>query len=167
MLNPRALYWNRSLEVARDFRRGPLRRSSWHRALRREVSPARMLALAGRAPFVLPRHALRRWYARRTGADELDQALEQLLDAGTRLHFFFSGNEPLYEELELEGRLDQFDHLPNVSLDMLPGRDHTLRPFEAQRAAHQALDRALDAELTDVGRQRRRAAPAAAPPRAA
>ncbi len=150
MLNPRALFWNPSLAVARDFRRGLLRLSSWRRVLRREVPLARMFALAARAPLVLPRRALMRWYARRRGRDELDQALDRLLDSDKHLHFFFSGNEPLYEELKLEGRLQQFERRPNTSLELIPDRDHTLRPFQAQRAAHQALDRALGEELRRV-----------------
>lgn len=153
MLNPRALFWSPSLAIARDFRRGPLRLSSWRRVLRREVPLARMSTLAVRAPFVLPRRALARWYARRRGGDEVGQALDRLLDADKHLHFFFSGNEPLYEELELEGRLDQLDRRPNMSLELIPDRDHTLRPFQAQRAAHRALDRALDEELRRVPAQ--------------
>jgi hypothetical protein len=81
------------------------------------------------------------------------QALDRLLDADKHLHFFFSGNEPLYEELELEGRLDQLDRRPDMSLELIPDRDHTLRPFQAQRAAHRALDRALDEELRRVPAQ--------------
>jgi pimeloyl-ACP methyl ester carboxylesterase len=150
MLNPRALFWNPSLAISRDFRRGLLRLSSWRRVLRREVPLARMFTLAVRAPLVLPRRALTRWYARRRGRDELDRALDRLLDSDKHLYFFFSGNEPLYEELELEGRLEQLDRRANVGLELIPDRDHTLRPFQAQRAAHQALDRALDEELRRV-----------------
>jgi hypothetical protein len=84
---------------------------------------------------------------RRSGRDELDKALDRLRETGKQVHFFFSGNEPLYEEFKREGRLDQLDRRPSVSLEIIPGRVHTLRPFEAQRAAHRALDRALDGEL--------------------
>lgn len=151
MLNPRTLFWNPSQQVARDFRRGLFRRSSWRRALRGEVPLTWMLALAVRAPFVLPRRALTRWYTRRRGSDELDQALDRLLDTDKQVHFFFSGDEPLYEEFKLEGRLSRLDSRPNVALEMIPGRVHTLRPFEAQRAAHRALDLALDRQLERVG----------------
>jgi dienelactone hydrolase len=147
MLNPRTLFWNPSQQVARDFRRGLFRRSSWRRALRGEVPLTSILALALRAPVVLPRRALSRRRERRGGRDDLAQALDRLRDSGKPVHFFFSGNEPLYEELELEGRLRQLDRWPNMSLELIPNRDHTLRPFEAQRAAHEALDRALQGEL--------------------
>jgi dienelactone hydrolase len=154
MLNPRTLFWSPTQQIARDFRRGLLRRSSWRRALRGEVPLASMLALAIRAPFVLPRRALSRWYARRNGQDDLNRALDQLLDTNKYIHFFFSDNEPLYEEFKLEDRLGKLGRWPNVSHGSIPNRDHTLRPFEAQRAAHQALDLALEEELSRVGSSR-------------
>lgn len=146
MLNPRALFWDPALETARDLRRGVLRTSSWPKILRGEVPLARMIALALDAPFMLPRRAIRQRRARR-GGDELDRALDRLRDDDKRLRFIFSGNEPLYEEFGLEGRLDQLDCWPNVSLELIPGHDHTLRPFLAQQRAHEALDRVLEEEL--------------------
>ncbi len=80
----------------------------------------------------------------------MNRALDRLLDTNKYIHFFFSSNEPLYEEFELEDRLGKLGRRPNVSLKSLPNRDHTLRPFEAQRAAHQALDLALEDELVRV-----------------
>lgn len=150
MLNPRTLFWSPTQQIARDFRRGLLRRSSWRRALRGEFPLASLLTLAVRAPFVLPRRALNRWYARHSGRDDLKQALNRLFDTNKHIYFFFSDNEPLYEEFKLEGRLGKLDRRPNVSLESIPNRDHTLRPFEAQRAAHRALDLALDNELGRV-----------------
>jgi hypothetical protein len=41
-------------------------------------------------------------------------------------------------------RLEQW---PNVELESLPGRDHTLRPINAQRAGHDFLDRQLASEI--------------------
>ncbi|MGA9874561.1 MAG: alpha/beta fold hydrolase [Solirubrobacteraceae bacterium] len=147
MINPRTLFWNPSIEVARDFRRGLLRRSSWPKILRGEVSPGRMVTLAYRAPLVLPQRRLAAWRARHSGGDELDRALDRLRDTDKHLQFLFTGNEPLHEELGLEGRLDHLDRWPNVTLRLIPGRDHTLRPYESQRSAHKALDLALNREL--------------------
>ncbi len=59
----------------------------------------------------------------------------------------FSGHEPLYEELELEGRMQRMERWPNVGFDFVPGRDHLMKPPAAQRVVNQALDRALEAEL--------------------
>jgi len=150
MLNPRTLFWDPSLATVRDYRRGLLRPSSWRSVLRGEVPVSRILALLRQAPLVLPRRVIARQYARRTGGDELDRALDQLRDNGKHLQFLFSGNEPLREELEQEGRLDQVDRWPNVGVDFLPGRIHTLRPLPSQRSAHEALDRALNSELQRI-----------------
>ena len=147
MLNPRALFWDPSLETARNFRRGLLRLSSWRRVLRGEVSPAEMATFARRAPFALLRRGAAQWRAGRAGEDELDRALDRLRDTGKHLQFIFSGNEPLHEELERQGRLDRGDRWPNLELALVPGRDHTLRSLYSQQHAHDALDRALDREL--------------------
>lgn len=142
MLNPQALFWDESLEAARDLRRG-LRSSSWRKLLRGEVPLERMTALAYRAPLALPRRALARRSARRRGESELDHAFDRLRDSGKILRFIFSGNEPLREELERDGYMDQRDRWPNISFEFIPGEIHTLRPFQSQQRAHEALDRAL------------------------
>jgi pimeloyl-ACP methyl ester carboxylesterase len=148
MLNPRALFWDPLLEATRDFRRGVLRTSSWRRVLSGEVPPGRIIALASRAPLALPRRAVARWSAHRADDDELDRAFDRLRETGKRLQFIFSSNEPLYEELELDGRLERLARRwPNIGFDFIPGRDHTLRPFQSQRSANEALDRALEQEL--------------------
>ena len=152
MLNPRALFWDPSLETARNLRRGLLRLSSWRRVLRSEVSPAEMATLAWRAPFALLRRGATRWSAGRAGEDELDRALDRLRDTGKHLQFIFSDNEPLHEELEQQGRLDRGDRWPNLELALVPGRDHTLRSLYSQQHAHDRLDRALDRELAGISR---------------
>jgi dienelactone hydrolase len=142
MLNPQALFWDESLEAARDLRRG-LRSSSWRKLLRGEVPLQRMTAVAYRAPFTLPRRALARRSAHRRGESELDHALDRLRDTGKTLRFIFSGNEPLREELERDGYMNQHDRWPNTSFEFIAGEIHTLRPFHSQQRAHEALDRAL------------------------
>jgi pimeloyl-ACP methyl ester carboxylesterase len=142
MLNPKALFWDQSLEVARDLRRG-LRSSSWRKLLRGEVPLERMTALAYRAPFALPRRVLAQRSARRRGEIELDHAFDHLRDTGKILRFIFSGNEPLREELERDGYMNQRDRWPNISFEFIPGEIHTLRPFRSQQRAHEALDRGL------------------------
>jgi hypothetical protein len=143
MLNPRALFWDESLEASRALRRGVLRTSSWRKLLRRQVPLARMWDLVYRAPFALPRRALARRSARRRGENELEQALDRLRDNGKMLRFIFSGDEPLCEELELDGYMAGLGRWPNASVEFIPGRIHTLRPVQAQHGAHAALDRAL------------------------
>jgi hypothetical protein len=82
------------------------------------------------------------------GANALDLALDRLRDSGKRILFVFSGNEPLHEEFQSEGRLDHADRWPNVDFSFIPGTDHTLRPIRSQHAAREALDRALEQLLS-------------------
>jgi pimeloyl-ACP methyl ester carboxylesterase len=147
MLNPQSFFGDPSLDTARVLRRG-----SKSKVLHGEVPLAQIVALARGIPPMVLRRARARWHARRDGGDELDRALDQIRDDGKRLRFMFSDHEPLYEELELEGRLQRMDRWPNVDFDFIPGQDHLLRPPMAQRSAYAALDNALEAEL------RRRAA---------
>lgn len=142
MLNPQSLFWNPSLGTARVLRRG-----SRLKVLRGEVPLSQIVALAYGVPAMVARRARARWQARRAGGDELDRALDRLRDTGTHLQFMFSGLEPLYEELELEGRMKRMDRWPNVGFDLIPGQDHLMKPPAAQRLAHEALDRALEGEL--------------------
>ena len=146
LLNPQALFWDPSLEITRDFRRGMLRASSWQTVLRGEVPLARIAAFVRQAPFVLPRRGLA-WRSTRADRERIPHALDRLRASQKQLCFIFSGNEPLYEELEMEGLLEQLDRWPNVEFKRIPGEVHTLRPFNSQRAAHEALDRALEQEL--------------------
>jgi dienelactone hydrolase len=151
MVNPRAIFWDETLETSRDLRRGLLRPSAWRKLLRPEVrsemSVGRIFKLAVQMPFALPRRAIKRWYARHIGGDEFDRALDEMAAADKHLQFLFSENEPLHEEFVREGRLARLRERANVSVDEIPGRDHTLRPFESQRCAHEVLDRALEREL--------------------
>lgn len=152
MLNPRALFWDPTLEAARDYRRGALRVSSWRKAITSgDVTPSRVLALARELPVAIPRRALARRRARRGEGDRLDLAFDALRDEGKHLHFHFSGGEPLLEELEIEGRIEAMPRWPNITIGHLPGAVHTLRPPEAQRAAHAALDSCIAVELEREG----------------
>jgi alpha-beta hydrolase superfamily lysophospholipase len=160
MLNPQALFWDESLEASRAMRRGVMRTSSWRKLVRGQVPLERMRDLAYRAPVALPRRALARRSARRRGENVLEDALDRLRDTSKTLRFIFSGNEPLCEELELEGYLARLDRWPNVTIEFIPGHIHTLRPLQSQRGAHQALDRALADMLGDAGRAPMKASPA-------
>ena len=62
----------------------------------------------------------------------------------------FSAEEALYLELEREGFLARAHRWPTLRLEHLPGRDHTLRPIAAQRAARALLDRELERELERI-----------------
>jgi len=151
LLNPRALFWDPTLDATREVRKALLRSSAWRKVLRGEVPIERMAGLAYRTPGVLARRAaarVARGAARQArGGDRLDLAFDRLRDEGKRIELMFSSGEPLYEELESEGRLDRLDRWPNIGLQMIAGNIHTLRSANAQASAHQALNRVLDVEL--------------------
>lgn len=151
MLNPRALFWDASLGAARDFRRGLLRPSQWRRI--REVPTTRRLALARwalRWVLTLPVRILTRAAGGAQGDDVVSRALDRLRDTDKRAVFVFGGHEPLHEELTQTGVLQDLSRWPDLEVELIAGRDHTLRPTWAQREAHAVLDRALATELDRV-----------------
>jgi hypothetical protein len=118
--------------------------------VRGDVQRSRVGSVIREAPRSLLRRALARMQALGDG-DQVDLVFDLLRDAGKQLLFVFSENEPLHEELERQGRLPRNERWPNIKLELLPGRDHTLRPHYSQERAHEALDRALDRELARGG----------------
>jgi alpha-beta hydrolase superfamily lysophospholipase len=142
MINPHAFFWAPSVGEDRGTRR-LLRRASWRRILAGEVPFRRIVLVAGRTLIVLAGIG-RRGQSRR---HELDRALDQLRDSHKHVMLAFSGGEPLFEELKRDGRLDRIGRWPNLTLEVLPGREHILQTLRSQRAAHLALDRALERAL--------------------
>jgi len=74
---------------------------------------------------------------------ELDSALDAVMASGKRVLLLFSEHEPLYDEFTRSGRIERLASTPNVTIERIRVRDHTMRPSWAQRQAHSALDRAL------------------------
>jgi alpha-beta hydrolase superfamily lysophospholipase len=146
MLNPRTLFWDASQETVRYLRRGLLQPSSWGMVLRGDVHHSRVGNVIRETPRSLLRRAAARVHAI-GDSDQIDGVLDLLRDGGKQLLFVFSEKEPLHEELERQGRLPRSERWPNIKLELIPGRDHTLRPHYSQERAHEALDRALDREL--------------------
>jgi alpha-beta hydrolase superfamily lysophospholipase len=158
MLNPGALEWRTDLVRRRNARR--IRRLGdpawWRRLVRGQVRVSRMRAIATAA--------LSEGLRGRIGGGSLGvgqagpgrpetapAAIIERLDArGTTVAIAFSNDEVLHDELARDGFLDRIETLPNVHLETLPGRDHTLRPVIAQRAVHDLLDRALLADLARI-----------------
>ena len=156
LLNPGALEWRTDLVRRRDARR--IRRLAdpawWRRLVSGQVRFARIRKVAAAALG----EGLRR-PGRALAASTLEDAprdgapaaiLDRLAARGTTVVIAFSGDEALRDELARDGVLDHIATLPNVRLETLPGRDHTLRPIVAQRAVHELLDRALAADLEPV-----------------
>ena len=160
LLNPRALFWEESLQPVRDFRRGALNPMKWRKL--RLIPRWRYVAFARwvlASPARLAARAVAR-ILRRHPPDRVGLALDRLSATRTHLLLLFSDREPLYEELTDSGLLSRLEQWPNITLERVIGRDHTLRPLISQRQAHEALDRALarDLAVTRTGSDPRDAA---------
>jgi alpha-beta hydrolase superfamily lysophospholipase len=147
MLNPRTLFWDASQETVRYLRGGLFQTASWRMVLRGEVARSRVGGVIREAPRSLLRRALSRVQGLGDG-DQTDLVFDLLRDSGKQLLFAFSENEPLHQELERQWRLPRNERWPNIKLELIPGRDRTLRPHYSQERAHEALDMALDRELS-------------------
>jgi alpha-beta hydrolase superfamily lysophospholipase len=159
LLNPGALDWYPDLVESRQAARlHRLRHLAWwRRILGGGVPVERMLTTAGavarhagRALARLPRRIIRRDRVAPDMTSSSSAILERLSAAGTTVVMAFSSDEPLYLELERDGFLAKVHRWPMLRLERLPGRDHTLRPIAAQRAAHALLDRELGRELERI-----------------
>lgn len=155
LLNARALSWDSAFERRREARKlgRLLDRRSWRRFLRRETGMPRLRAVAWALASGVRVAAVN--LPSRLGAgrraerheDQVAATLDRLRDTRTKVVMAFSDDEPLHAELEAHGLMNRLDSWPNLTTARLPGRDHTLRPIVAQRAAHELLDQALEAEL--------------------
>jgi pimeloyl-ACP methyl ester carboxylesterase len=149
MVNPRVLVWDPGLAPARDLRAlisQPLSLSKIYR----EASFKRV-RMMGRWLLAAPRQSISSRRSRRpdrvSAVSEVDAVLDRLRGAQSRALLLFSEHEPLRDELERSGRMAMLRQWPNVTVEHVAVRDHTLRPSSAQRHVHQILDRALDREL--------------------
>ena len=156
IINPRAMVWDADLLTRREAQKVQrlLEPALWTRIARGEVAPSRMLGVS-RAVAARTVAAVRALPARWRGVDRdaaVTKVVERCLDAlsanRTRVLLAFSGEEPVHDELDAAGILGRLGDWPNVSLERLPGDDHTLRPVAAQGALHRLLDRELDGLLT-------------------
>jgi pimeloyl-ACP methyl ester carboxylesterase len=148
LVNPWTLVWYPELEDEREARKAArvVQRRWIAKLFKGEVAWSKLAALgrsmladAGRRARGIGR--ARR--VRRRRRAELDAALDRLRDAGVRLTIAFSAEEPLREELADLNFAAELRRWPNLTIAELPGADHTLRPYGAQRA----LAELLDAEL--------------------
>ncbi len=147
MINPRMLFYDRLIETERDNRMRVLRTSEWPRVLRGQVPLTRAVSLAARAVATIPRQTLEGKRVRSSRRAAIDRALDHLRDTDKNVQFFFSGDEPLREELEIEKRLSHLERWPNVRVHYLPGSNHTLRSFVAQVSATDMLNQAIGEEI--------------------
>jgi dienelactone hydrolase len=137
-INAGVLEWSPLL--LRDRRLQPLRES-----LRRH-KPAELPDLTR----VIERR-LRGKASRALGGDSLTKSFDRLRDRNTKVMLLFAELEPQLHELSRDGYLSRLERWPNVTVERLPGRDHTLRPRPMQEHAHAALDRMLSEVLVSSG----------------
>ncbi len=151
MINPRALFWDEDLEYARSRRMvgRAFTASMWRRALRGEIPARKAASIVGSAIRSIPRLRAARRSERRRLAEVLS-AFDQLSQNHRDVTLVFGENEPLHAELERAGLLDRLDRWPNLELEALHSRDHSLRPIAAQQELAAVLDRSL-ARLSGEG----------------
>jgi dienelactone hydrolase len=144
MLNPRVLHWHPRLDASRDARK-----------LAERVHTARFWR---RAPTYLPRLLPLLWSALRpfdrpvakTRA-QIIRSFDRLRDRGQKATLIFCDGEPLREELEAGGLLRDDGRWPNLTVELVPGRDHTFRPVWMHAPVHEAVDRALERAIPPKG----------------
>ncbi|MGB9182849.1 MAG: hypothetical protein WCB67_02205 [Solirubrobacteraceae bacterium] len=148
LINLRAVIWDPGLNPARDLRALVSEPLSLSR-IRRVATAPRVKALIRwliKAPFRRLRSLVAGDLKGAPGEGQAQALLEVIVNSGRRVLLLFSEREPVYEELLRSGRSQELSAAPNVSLERIPVRDHTLRPVWAQGELHAALDRALARE---------------------
>jgi alpha-beta hydrolase superfamily lysophospholipase len=141
-INAGVLEWSPLL--LRDRRLQPLRES-----LRQSLRGRNLNDLPDLTRVIARR--LRGKAARALGGDSLARSFDRLRDRNTTVLLLFAELEPQLHELDRDGYLSRLQRWPNVTVDRLPGRDHTLRPRPMQEHAHAALDRMLSEVLVSNG----------------
>lgn len=148
LINLRAVIWDPDLGPARDLRALvslPLSVSRIRRVATAQRVKALIRWLIG-APFRRVRARFKGRVQSDEGERQAQALLEVIVRSGRRVLLLFSEREPLYDELVRSGANQWLSAAPNVRLERIPVRDHTLRPVWAQGELHAALDRALASE---------------------
>jgi pimeloyl-ACP methyl ester carboxylesterase len=144
MLNPMQLVFDPNRAAARDFR-ALFAEFSWSK-IRKNATLPRVRALV-RWLLSTPARLFRQLTSRAPAGDPVDEVLDRLRASGKPALFVFSEHEPLRAELERSEKLARLEQWDNVTVEYLPVRDHTLRPYQSQRQANALLDRVLENEL--------------------
>ena len=156
MVNPGALEWHPELVKDRNAAKlNRLRRVAWwRRILRGQVKRKNVVAVArataskgGHAAASLPARLVARRRGPASAGVSVERILDRLRDRDVRVVMAFSDEEPVRAELERDGVLARLDRWPNMAVEALPARDHTLRPIVAQLGVHALLVRELKRAL--------------------
>jgi hypothetical protein len=149
LLNGGALRWHSDLLAERAARKAPraFDRRQWRRLLAGRERLRKLRAVIGAVLLGVVRGGLFSSGRRRSQVvlAEVEADLDRLRESETEALIAFSEGEPLGVEVEASGIPAQVaERWPNVELAELPGKDHSLRPFAAQRAARRLLDEELE-----------------------
>jgi len=152
MINLWSFSWDSSLQVQHDASRTRelLRAAAWRRLVRGEIRPRRAASFA-RSQLVALRQLPHRARIEAERGEGIDELLDRLRDLDKRGVLVFNDGEYAYEEFERSGRLDRLDRWPNLRIERIAGRDHTLAPLVAQRRVNELLDRAIEREVGLAG----------------
>jgi hypothetical protein len=158
MVNPGALSWTpegHQEHMRRHYRRLLLRRETWRRLARGEVSWTNAPKAFAAGLAQAPRRVLRRGGGAAAASRPAGTlgVLDGLRDRGVHAMILLAGRESVLEELHQLGAMDRVADWPNVAFEVVPGRAdlHTLRPLWVQHRVHARLDAGLDAELARLG----------------
>lgn len=159
VVNPFGLVWDPELLVRHESQKlhrlrerewwGRIARGKLKLASVRTVSRALLLGAVATVRRVRASAATRHAAAK----PALERELDRLDGGATRVVMAFTTGESVRDELERDGVLARLHRWPGVTVEDLPGRDHTLRSVTAQRAFHELLDRELWREHDKAGRR--------------
>jgi pimeloyl-ACP methyl ester carboxylesterase len=137
LLNPRLLAPDPAADHNRELRK--LARVVTRSGLRNMLREKHKLRRASRLVSFLVKTPRRVFLPAALANDILPQQLQALQARGQHIHFAFSGDEPLHEELRAWHGLRMLEEM-GVTFHQLPHKSHTLKPLKTQQAAHAILD---------------------------
>jgi hypothetical protein len=82
---------------------------------------------------------------------QIVRSFDRLRERGQEATLIFCDGEPLRDELEEGGLVADDARWPNVTIELVPGRDHTFRPVWMHPSVHEAVDRALERAIPPKG----------------
>ena len=147
LLNPRLFFWDPEVDCRRTLRRAVKGLTDWTdwRRLARGKVPLRSISRAAEIAIDRLRHLpAQAQPPRQIPATELARAWAAIEKNQSRVAFIFTEGEPLLCEMEEEGQLPPQTN-PRIRCHRVANSGHTFRPMWAQVAAHELIDREIDA----------------------
>ena len=141
MLNPRLLAFDADAEGNRELRK--IGRIFTRKGLRNLLHEKRKLRRIARfAAYLLKTPVRLLSNPEEISDDRVWNAFRRMRGRGQRIDIAFSGDEPLHDELQQEGKIAELKAM-GVTFHQFPYTSHTLKPVKAQQAANAILDDAV------------------------